>query len=107
MLKFRVWTELIGLRGPIAGDRLACGFLFLGSWIEYPRHRHKAEEIYVPLTGQIFFQQGNQDWTDSKPCRPIYNAPWEVQAMRTEAEPTLMLYLWRGENLIEKSHIEN
>jgi len=24
------WTELLGLRGPIASDRIACGFLFLG-----------------------------------------------------------------------------
>ncbi len=24
------WTELIGLRGPIASNRVACGFLFLG-----------------------------------------------------------------------------
>ena len=45
------WTELIGLRGPIASDRIACGFLFLGPQIEYPRHRHEAEEVYVPLTG--------------------------------------------------------
>jgi hypothetical protein len=27
-------------------------------------------------------------------------------AMRTETVPLLALYLWRGDNLTEKSHIE-
>jgi hypothetical protein len=44
------WTELIGLRGPVASERIACGCLMLGPEIEYPQHRHEAEEVYVPLT---------------------------------------------------------
>jgi hypothetical protein len=69
------WTEPIGLRGPIASDRIACGFLFLGPQIEYPRHRHEAEEIYVPLTGQTLWQRNNQDWAYRAAGLPIYHAP--------------------------------
>ena len=100
------WTELIGPRGPIAGSHIACGFLILGPRIEYPRHNHEAEEIYVPLTGQTLWQQGRQPWTRHKSCRPIYHAPRVTHAMRTEQVPLLTLYLWRGADLTEKSHIE-
>ena len=50
------WTELIGQRGPITSNRMACGFLLLGPQIEYPRHSHEAEEIYLPLTGRTLWQ---------------------------------------------------
>lgn len=100
------WTELIGLRGPIASDRIACGFLFLGPQIEYPRHRHEAEEVYAPLTGQTLWQRNNQDWAYRAAGLPIYHAPRMPHAMRTETVPLLALYLWRGDNLAQKSIIE-
>jgi hypothetical protein len=100
------WTELIGQRGPVASSRMACGFLFLGPQIEYPRHRHEAEEIYVPLTGQSLWQRSNQDWAYRASGLPIYHAARMPHAMRTETVPLLALYLWRGDNLTEKSHIE-
>ena len=100
------WTEFIGLRGPIASDRIACGFLFLGPQIEYPRHRHEAEEVYVPLTGQTLWQRNNQDWAYRAAGLPIYHAPRMPHAMRTETVPLVALYLWRGDNLAQKSIIE-
>ncbi len=100
------WTEFIGLRGPIASDCLACGFLFLGPQIEYPQHSHEAEEIYVPLTGPTLWQCGDQDWAYRAPGLPIYHASWVPHAMRTETVPLVALYLWCGGNLVQKSHIE-
>jgi hypothetical protein len=97
------WTELIGLRGPIASNRLACGFLLLGPQIEYPSHFHEAEEIYVPLTKQTLWQRGEQSWAYRTPGRPIYHASRVPHAIRTEAIPLLALYLWRGRNLVQKS----
>jgi len=100
------WAELIGQRGPIASSRIACGFLMLGPQIEYPRHNHAAEEVYVPLTGKTLWQQGHDKWTYRKSCRPIYHASRVTHAMRTEAVPLLALYLWRGADLTEKSRIQ-
>lgn len=100
------WTELIGMRGPIASRRIASGFLLLGPHTEYPRHSHEAEEVYVPLTGPTLWQHKHQPWVCRKPCRPIYHAPRAAHAVRTEAVPLLALYVWRGANLTEKSHIE-
>jgi len=57
------WTEIIGQRGPIASDRIACGFLLLGPRVEYPQHRHEAQEVYVPLTGKTLWLKGDQEWS--------------------------------------------
>ena len=100
------WTEFIGLRGPIASNRMACGILFLGPEIEYPRHSHEAEEVYIPLAGQTLWQCGDQDWTCRAPGLPVYHASWVPHAMRTETIPLLALYLWHGGNLVQKSRIE-
>jgi hypothetical protein len=97
------WTEIIGQRGPIASDRIACGFLFLGPRVEYPRHRHEAQEVYVPLTGKTLWLKGDQDWAYRTPGLPVYHASWEMHAMRTETVPLLALYLWRGGDLAQKS----
>jgi hypothetical protein len=104
-LKKYGWTELIGLRGPIASERMACGFLFLGPEIEYPRHSHEAEEVYVPLTEPMYWMRGNEDWELRAPCRPIFHASRMPHAMRTESVPLLALYLWHGGNLVEKSSL--
>ena len=100
------WTEFIGQRGPIASDRMASGVLLLGPEIEYPRHSHEAEEVYVPLTGPTLWQRSDQDWAYHAPGRPVYHASWEPHAMRTETVPLLALYLWHGGNLVQKSRIE-
>jgi hypothetical protein len=100
------WTEFIGLRGPIPSDRMACGVLFLGFQIEYPRHSHAAEEAYVPLTGQTLWQCGDQDWGYRAAGLPVYHASRVPHAMRTESAPLLALYLWRGGDLVQKSRIE-
>jgi len=100
------WTELIGLRGPIASRVLACGFLLLGPDTHYPRHSHAAEEIYVPLSEPTFWTQGEDDWI-ARPCgEPIYHRSGLAHGMRTESTPLLALYLWHGGDLVQKSHIE-
>ena len=48
------WTEIVGPRGPIVAERLACGFLLLGPRTAFPSHRHAAEELYLPLAGTAF-----------------------------------------------------
>ena len=100
------WMELIGLRGPIASNRMACGFLLLGPEIEYPRHSHEAEEVYIPLTEPTFWIRGNLDWELRAACRPIFHTSRMPHAMRTESIPLLALYLWRGGDLTQKSRIE-
>lgn len=100
------WTELIGLRGPIANSVIACGFLLLGPDTLYPLHSHAAEEIYVPLSTPTFWTQSQDDWVARPRGEPIYHRSGLAHGMRTESTPLLALYLWRGGDLAQKSHIE-
>jgi hypothetical protein len=100
------WTELIGSRGPFVSKDIACGFLLLGPNIEYPKHSHEAEEVYVPFNSQALWIQGEDDWMQRPSGVPIYHRPWIVHGMRTGSTPLLALYVWQGGNLAQKSHIE-
>ena len=99
------WTELIGMRGPIPSQALACGFLMLGPATTYPAHAHEAEELYLPLSGSAWWQRGQEAWARREPGTPIHHPGWMPHAMRTEAEPLLALYLWRGGDLAAKSKV--
>jgi len=97
------WTELAGLRGPVAEDRLACGVLLLGPDVEYPPHNHAAEEIYLPLAGTADWLRGDEGWARRSPGALIHHPSWIPHAMRTGGQPLLALYLWRGGDLAQKS----
>lgn len=99
------WTELIGLRGPIASEAIACGFLLLGPGIDYPAHAHEAEELYLPLSGTALWRRGDEPWQLRTPGPPIHHPSWLPHAMQTAAEPLLALYVWRGGDLAAKSKI--
>ena len=100
------YTELAGVAGPLPSQRLACGFLLLGPATLYPRHRHEAEEIYVPLSGIAAWQPGSQHWHDESPGTLIHHASNEPHAMRTSTQPLLALYLWRSSDLSQKSQLD-
>jgi Dimethlysulfonioproprionate lyase len=104
-LKSYGWTELIGLRGPLPSDRIACGFLLLGPEIEYPAHAHEAEELYLPLAGEVLWMRGGADFAPRAAGTLIEHPSWMPHAMRTLAQPMLALYLWRGGDLAAKSTI--
>jgi hypothetical protein len=100
------WSEILGEIGPIAGGRIACGLLLLGASTHYPRHRHAAEEFYLPLSGTAAWQQGDAVWRDRTPGTLIHHAGDEPHAMRTGASPLLALYLWRGAGLTQKARLD-
>lgn len=100
------WTELVGLTGALAAERLACGVLLLGPHTRYPAHHHEAEEIYVPLAGSAQWQHGNRPWREQAPGSVIHHARQESHAMRTSSLPLLALYLWRSCDLAQKSQLD-
>jgi histidine ammonia-lyase len=100
------WTETLGGTGPLASERLACGFLLLGPSTHYPRHRHEAEEFYLPLSGTAAWQQGDAVWRERAPGTAIHHAADEPHAMRTGTDPLLALYLWRGARLDRKARLD-
>jgi hypothetical protein len=96
------WSELIGLRGPVPSENIACGFLLLAPAIEYPRRAHAAEEIYLPLAGEALWQRGDEGFI-ACPCgSPIHHPSWLPHATRT-ISALLCLYIWRNGDLLAKS----
>jgi hypothetical protein len=100
------WSEILGGAGPLASDRIACGFLILGPSTHYPRHRHEAEEIYLPLSGTAEWQQGDAVWRERPPGVLIHHGSNEPHAMRTGGSPLFALYLWRGGDLAQKARLD-
>jgi hypothetical protein len=100
------WSEIVGPKGLESSARIACGFLLLGPDTFYPRHRHAAEEFYVPLSGTAQWQQGDAIWRHRGPGALIHHRSDEAHAMRTADAPLLALYLWRGADLLQQSHLD-
>jgi len=99
------YAEIVGTKS-IPSRRLACGFLILGPSTLYPRHRHEAEEIYIPLRGTARWQQSDAVWRTRRPGAVIHHASDEPHSMQTGAEPLLALYLWRSEELNQKARLD-
>jgi histidine ammonia-lyase len=101
------WSEILGSgNGSLASERIACGFLILGPSTHYPRHRHEAEEMYLPLSGTAAWQQGDAVWRERAPGTLIHHASDEPHAMRTGDSPLLALYLWRSDNLAQTARLD-
>ena len=100
------WCEILGPKARQPSRRIACGFLLLGPDTLYPRHRHAAEEIYLPLSGTAHWQQGDGNWRRRAPGALIHHLGGEPHAMRTVDAPLLALYLWRGADLSQPAHLD-
>jgi hypothetical protein len=100
------WCEILGPKALQSDVRIACGFLLLGPHTLYPRHRHAAEEIYLPLSGTARWQQGDGNWRRRAPGALIHHLSEEPHAMRTADAPLLALYLWRGADLCRHAQLD-
>ncbi len=100
------WTELVGLNSPAHSERLACGVMLLGPRVTYPLHHHEAEEMYVPLSGTADWKLGSRPWEAQAPGSVIHHPTDQSHAMRTGKNTLLALYLWRSDNLAQKSQLD-
>ena len=100
------WCELFGLSGPLPCATLACGVLLLGPETLYPPHSHRAEELYVPLSGHAEWSRAGGPFELRAPGELIRHRSYEPHAMRTASEPLLALYVWHGGGLTESAQLE-
>lgn len=99
------WVELFGTRGHFVSEDMAGGFLLLGPGVHYPDHHHEAEEIYIPLSDGSLWSKDAQPFLPRWSGEVIHHPSNIRHAMRTEDEPLVALYLWRGGPLAQKSII--
>jgi len=99
------WIKLLGPDAYWHSDQLSSGFLLLGDNVTYPKHWHLAEELYFPISGTGDWYHESYGWQTKSPGDRIYHASNIKYSMRTNGQPLLLLYIWRGGNLVQKSEI--
>jgi mannose-6-phosphate isomerase-like protein (cupin superfamily) len=98
------FAEIIGLHGPFVSDRIRAGIAVWGPHIDYPRHHHQAEEVYILLSGSAEFSiEGD--------APQIYNGGDVVHVesnrwhgLRSCDKNLVVYYLWRAGDLRQTSH---
>lgn len=104
------YCEIVGNRGPLFSEKFAAGIFLIGPDQLYPSHSHEACEFYFPLIPQTQFAHLDHDaaeidWQSVQPGEFFYNQSWQPHAIRTGMKPMMVLYLWFGGVLVQKSTI--
>ncbi|NNE22060.1 MAG: cupin domain-containing protein [Rhizobiales bacterium] len=104
MLTYYGYTEIVGKRGPFISERVRAGIGVFGANVNYPAHRHAAEEIYVILAGSADFRLGEGAGPERRTAGDVINIPSMLtHGFRMTDEPLVIFYLWQGGDLREKS----
>lgn len=106
MLDAYAFAEIIGKQGPFISDRIRAGIGIWGPGVDYPRHQHEAEEIYIPLSGAAIFEIGDappRRWGRAEVIHVPSNTP---HGFHTEDEMLVVFYLWRAGDLRQQSRFD-
>ena len=96
-------AEIVGKRGPFLSERIRAGVGVFAAGVDYPAHRHRAEEIYVVLAGSGTFRLGGHPPRRQAAGAVVHVPSHLVHGITMDTEPLVVLYLWRGGDLREKS----
>ena len=100
------FAEIVGKQGPFISDRVRSGIGVWGPGIDYPSHRHRAEEVYVLLAGgaEFRFGHGAGAAATSYTAGDVVHVPsLQTHGFRTKDAPLVVLYIWQGGDLRQKS----
>lgn len=97
------WIKFLGPDAYWHSDDLSSGLVLLGDNISYPKHWHEAEELYFPLSGSGEWYHEDYGWKTKSPGDRIFHASNIKHSVRTNGQPLLLLYIWRGGDLAQKS----
>jgi mannose-6-phosphate isomerase-like protein (cupin superfamily) len=97
------FAEIIGLRGPLVSERIRAGIAIWGPHIDYPQHRHQAQEAYILLSGSAQFQFAGCAPETRRAGDVVLVTPDRPHGFRTQAECLVVCYLWQGGDLRQTS----
>ena len=97
------YTEIVGKRGPFLSERIRAGVSVFAAGVDYPEHRHRAEELYVVLAGSGTFHLDGRPPERQTAGAVIHVASGLVHGITMDTDPLAVLCLWRGGDLREKS----
>ena len=104
MLESYAFAEIIGKQGPFVSERIRAGIGIYGPDIEYPRHQHQAEEIYIVLAGGADFKIGEAEIAryESGDVVSVESNTWH--GFRTSDQTLVVYYLWQAGDLRQISN---
>lgn len=104
MLENYAFAEIIGKQGPFVSERIRAGIGIYGPGIEYPRHQHQAEEIYIVLAGSADFKIGEAEKAryETGDVVSVESNTWH--GFRTTDQTLVVYYLWQAGDLRQISN---
>ena len=90
-------VELIGPSGMISHATLRAGLLLQDARLDYPWHRHAAEELYLVLHGTALWTAGTDAPLAVSPGGFVHHRPWRTHRMTTGEEALLAFWGWGGD----------
>jgi hypothetical protein len=89
------FASLAALYDPDYALDFDLGLFLIAPHTLYRDHRHRAPELYLPLTGPSLWRFGLEEiWQKREAGEPVWNPPFALHATRVEAVPFLCLYGW-------------
>lgn len=88
------FVELVGVDMPFAAPDYALGLFLIAPSTFYRDRRHKAPELYAPLTGPSSWRFDLGPWRRYGAHQPVWNEADRVHATLVEEAPFLCIYVW-------------
>jgi hypothetical protein len=89
------FAPLIGRDGFLPADDFELGLFLIAPRTLYRDHRHKAPELYMPLTGPHEWRFGTGErWKEYKAHTPIWNESMRIHATLVRDIPFLAVFAW-------------
>ena len=90
------YVQLLGPNAIVEHPEVRVGIGLWGPHLNYPAHKHEAEELYHVLAGEPSFIDSDGASRVTRPGDAVHHPPWEVHSQDFGATPTVLLYCWTG-----------
>jgi len=92
------WFPIADANGPVVYREGLVEIMLLNSGINYPKHSHSPEELYIVLAGKVWWEADGAEESPAwkKAGQVIHHMPHQAHAITAGDEPVLILNIWRG-----------
>lgn len=97
------FAEVIGKWGPFVSHRVRSGIGVWGPDIDYPLHRHQADEVYLVLAGSADFTVGEAVLADQAAGATVHVPSLSTHGFSSGPEGVVVFYIWQDGDLRETS----